>query len=130
MACAANGSTLAGGETETPYPADLAEFRAYDPVSVKELLTSELVPACFYTERRDARPCCEGLAIVRYGRIALCLDCDRRRSAVGKGTAPVRLSDPGPLVEVVRSKRGAPPSRARASVTPSGALARPVTPGR
>ena len=36
-----------------------------------------------------------------FGRIALCGDCDRRRSAVGKGIAPRRFPDPGTLVEVI-----------------------------
>jgi hypothetical protein len=72
--------------------------------SVKALLTSGVVTACFYADRPQDRPCCEGLGVVRYGPITLCGDCDRRRSAVGKGTAPVRLADPGALVDVIAAR--------------------------
>lgn len=51
------------------------DFRADGPVvgvatapGVKELLTSGAVTACFYAHRRQDRPCCEGLGVVRYGR--------------------------------------------------------------
>jgi hypothetical protein len=72
--------------------------------SVKELLTSGVVTACFYAHRPQDRPCCEGLGVVRYGPTTLCADCDRRRSAVGKGMAPVRLPDPGALLEVIAAR--------------------------
>ena len=72
--------------------------------SVKVLLTSGVVAACFYAQRPQDRPCCEGLGVVRYGPTTLCADCDRRRSAVGKGTAPVRLPDPGALLEVMAAR--------------------------
>ena len=51
--------------------------------SVKALLTSGVVTACFYAHRPHDRPRCEGLGVVRYGPTILCGDCDRRRSAVG-----------------------------------------------
>jgi hypothetical protein len=51
--------------------------------SVKALLTSGVVTACFYAHRPQDRPCCDGLGVVRYGPTTLCADCDRRRSAVG-----------------------------------------------
>jgi hypothetical protein len=73
-------------------------------VGVKELLTSGLVAACIYADRPGDRPCCEGLGVVRYGRITLCADCDRRRSAVGKGMVPVRLAEPGALLEVLTAR--------------------------
>lgn len=70
---------------------------------VNELLTQGVVSACYYWVHPDshvARPDCQGLAVVRYGAIALCAECDLRRSAVGKGTAPIRLPDPHALVEI------------------------------
>ncbi len=71
---------------------------------VKVLLTSGVVTACFYAQRPQDRPGCEGLGVVRYGPITLCADCDRRRSAVGKGTTPVRLADPSALLEVIAAR--------------------------
>jgi hypothetical protein len=73
--------------------------------SVKALLTSGVVTACFYAHRPQDRPCCEALGVVRYGPTTLCGDCDRRRSAVGKGMAPVRLPDPGALLEVIAARQ-------------------------
>ncbi len=72
--------------------------------SVKDLLTSGVVTACFYAHRPQDRPCCEGLGVVRYGPTTLCRDCDRRRSTVGKGMAPVRLPDPGALLEIIAAQ--------------------------
>jgi hypothetical protein len=69
--------------------------------AVKELLTSGVATACYYASRPHQRPDCERLAVVRYGPTALCADCDRRRSAVGKGMARVRLPDPITLVELL-----------------------------
>ena len=69
--------------------------------AVKAMLTSGAASACYYTSRPDERPGCEHLAVVRYGQIALCSDCNRRRSAVGKGMVPVHLPDPFTLVEVI-----------------------------
>lgn len=72
--------------------------------SVKELLTSGVVTACFYADRPQDRPYCEGLGVVRYGPTTLCADCDRRRSAVGKGMAPVHLPNPGALLDVIAAR--------------------------
>ena len=72
--------------------------------SVKALLTSGALTACFYAQRPGDRPSCDGLGVVRYGPTTLCADCDRRRSAVGKGTAPVRLPDPAALLEVIAAR--------------------------
>ena len=72
---------------------------------VKALLTSGVVSACYYAERPKDRPDCEGLGIVRYGPTTLCKDCDRRRSAVGKGMDKVRLPDPSTLVEVLAARQ-------------------------
>ena len=69
--------------------------------AVKEILTSGVATACYYASRPHQRPCCERLAVVRYGPTALCADCDRRRSAVGKGMVRVPLPDPTTLVEVM-----------------------------
>jgi len=73
--------------------------------AVKSLLTSGMATACYYASRPHQRPDCEGLAVVRYGPTALCGDCDRQRSAVGKGMAPVRLPDPITLVDVVVARQ-------------------------
>ena len=72
--------------------------------SVKVLLRSGVVTACFYANRPQDRPGCQGLGVVRYGPTTLCADCDRRRSAVGKGMTPVRLADPGTLLEVIAAR--------------------------
>ena len=69
--------------------------------AVKEALTSGAATACYYASRPGQRPACQHLAVVRYGPTALCADCDRRRSAVGKGMAPVPLPGPNALVEVL-----------------------------
>ena len=71
---------------------------------VKSLLTSGVVTACFYADRPQDRPSCEGLGVIGYGPITLCADCDRRRSAVGKGTAPRRLPDPDTLLCVIAAR--------------------------
>ena len=73
--------------------------------SVKGLLTSGVVTTCFYAHRRQDRPCCEGLGVVRYGPTVLCADCDRRRSAVGKGMARVCLPDSDALLEVIAARQ-------------------------
>jgi hypothetical protein len=79
-----------------------ASPEARERLSVKEVLTSGTARICFYAEREDPRrPDCERLAVVSYGSIALCRECDLRRSAVGKGTAPAHLPDPGSLVALV-----------------------------
>ena len=72
--------------------------------AVKELLTSSVVAVCYYVQRPQDRPFCQSLGVVRYGPTVLCDDCDRRRSAVGKGTTPVRLSDPGALLDVIAAR--------------------------
>ncbi len=46
---------------------------------------------CLYALHPDQRPRCQLTAVIRYGPIALCADCDTRRSTMGKGQAPHRL---------------------------------------
>ena len=75
-----------------------------DP-DVEALLSSRLVEPCYYAERPADRSDCELLGVVSYGPITLCADCDRRRSAVGKGMAARRLPDPGALVVLQRARR-------------------------
>ena len=65
--------------------------------AVKEILTSGATTACYYALGPDQRPDCQYLAVVCYGPTALCADCDRRRSAVGKAMAPVALGGPAAL---------------------------------
>jgi|GEM_PF-1336158 len=76
-----------------------ARSRRADPpaATVNGILTSGLARACHYAA---SRPGCQILASVRYGPVALCSRCDQRRSTLGKGTRPVRLPDPGALLEI------------------------------
>ncbi|MGH7733190.1 MAG: hypothetical protein ACREOE_05665, partial [Gemmatimonadales bacterium] len=74
---------------------------------VKEALTSGLATACYYASGpacHVARPDCESLARLSYGRIALCRSCDLRRSAVGRGIAPRAMPDPAATVEVMAAR--------------------------
>ncbi len=52
---------------------------------------------CAYAPRPAQRPHCQLTAVVRYGTMALCGDCDTRRSTVGKATPPRRLPPQDPL---------------------------------
>ena len=69
--------------------------------AVKDMLTSGVVTACYHASRRQQRPDCERLAMVRYGPTALCAACDRSCSRVGKSMATVAAPDPSALVHVV-----------------------------
>jgi hypothetical protein len=40
---------------------------------------------CHYATDPATRPHCQLLAVLAYGRIALCASCDRQRSTLGKG---------------------------------------------
>ena len=73
--------------------------------SVNVLLTLGAATACYYASRPRQRPDCEHLAVVRYGPTALCADCDRPRSTVGKGMDRVALPDPTTLVEVLLARQ-------------------------
>jgi len=99
-----NGAFVKDSEALEGRDGDGVSTGAARSPDVKALLTSGSVTPCYYTERPRDRPCCEGLGVVRYGPITLCRDCDRRRSAVGKATTPVRLPDPGPLLEVLAAR--------------------------
>ena len=48
------------------------------------------VATCHYAQEhlRSDHPHCESVAIVVYGSIVLCAECDKRRSAVGRSDAP------------------------------------------
>ena len=46
---------------------------------------------CTYAHRPTQRPHCQLTAVVRYANIALCDDCNTRRSTLGKGTIGHRL---------------------------------------
>ena len=112
------GDRHAVKETLTSGVAPLADRGHF----VKEILTSGVATACHYTSRPDQRPACQHLAVVRYGPTALCADCDRRRSAVGKGMAPVPLPGPDALVEVLVAQQAC--SRAEEDLRDAVARAR------
>jgi hypothetical protein len=82
-----------------PVPAAPAADRTLS--GVKFLLTSGLARACYYAAER---PDCQVLAAVCYGPVALCARCDQGRSTVGKGTAAVRLPDPGALLGIAAAR--------------------------
>jgi len=46
---------------------------------------------CHYATDPATRPHCRLVAVLRYGRIALCEPCDRQRSTLGKGLPPTPL---------------------------------------
>ena len=71
------------------------------PAGARNLLASGLARACCYAA---SRPDCEVLATVAYGPVALCADCDQRRSTVGKGDLAVRLPDPRALIEIAAAR--------------------------
>ena len=48
-------------------------------------------PVCYYAERPDLRSECQRRAVVAYGAVKLCGDCDSRRSTLGKGVTPRSL---------------------------------------
>ncbi len=52
---------------------------------------------CTYAGRPDQRPHCQLTAAVRYGAVALCTDCDTRRSTLGKGVTPRQIPPQHPL---------------------------------
>ena len=52
---------------------------------------------CLYADQPDHRPHCRLTPVVAYGVIALCADCDTRRSTIGKATTGRRLPPQDPL---------------------------------
>src|SRR5664280_825997 len=52
---------------------------------------------CAYASHPTSRPHCQLSAVVRYGPIALCADCDARRSTLGKSITPHPLPPQPPL---------------------------------
>lgn len=46
---------------------------------------------CHYASKPSLRPACQHIAVIRYGKIALCANCDSERSTVGKGVKGIRL---------------------------------------
>ena len=52
---------------------------------------------CLYADQPAHRPHCQLTAVVAYGAIALCADCDTRRSTIGKATTGRRLPPQDPL---------------------------------
>jgi hypothetical protein len=71
------------------------------PAGVNDILTSGLARACYYAA---VRPDCHVLASVRYGAVNLCVRCDQRRSAVGKGTPPTPLPGPHTLLHAAAAR--------------------------
>jgi hypothetical protein len=87
-------------------------------------LTSGAVRSCYYaTHSPDQRPDCEQLATVVYGPIALCADCDRRRSAVGNRIAARHLPDPDPLTRIRPARRAVQAAEADLAATVTAARA-------
>lgn len=56
--------------------------------------------SCYYAGDPD-RPDCERIAVVAYGRAALCANCNQRRSTLGKGVTPRWLQPPAPQREAL-----------------------------
>jgi hypothetical protein len=79
----------------------------HDAGIVKELLTTGTLTACYYLHRPQQRPNCQHVAVVRYGPIALCANCDQQRSTLGKATTPQRLPDPHALIAVIAARNQA-----------------------
>jgi len=52
---------------------------------------------CLYADQPDQRPHCQLTAVLAYAAIALCADCDTRRSTIGKATIGRRLPPQDPL---------------------------------
>jgi hypothetical protein len=53
---------------------------------------------CYYADDPRQRPHCQLTAVVRYAGVALSASCDRQRSTLGKGHAPVPLR-PGRCID-------------------------------
>ena len=56
--------------------------------------------SCAYAAESTQRPHCQLTAVITYGAVALCTDCDARRSTLGKGITPHRLP-PQPTLDVL-----------------------------
>jgi hypothetical protein len=52
---------------------------------------------CANAHRTNQRPHCQLTATVRYGTVALCPDCDNRRSTLGKATTAHQLPTSSPV---------------------------------
>jgi hypothetical protein len=74
------------------------------PAGVNDLLTSGLARACQYA---GARPDCQQLATVAYGPVAVCADCDQRRSSAGREHPPAHLPDPAALLAIAAARDAA-----------------------
>src|SRR5664280_2354456 len=86
---------------------------------------------CAYASQPTSRPHCQLSAVVRYGPIALCADCDARRSTLGKGITPHRLP-PQPPLDVLDWIASADAAVHQAHTELAAAVARPgrgSTPG-
>lgn len=64
--------------------------------------TATTVPAadrcrCLFADQPDRRPHCELTAVISYGQLRLCADCDARRSTLGKGSPRRLLAEDGPF---------------------------------
>lgn len=87
----------------------------------QQMLTASL--RCHYAEGTTnvKRPHCQGVAIVAYGPITLCDNCDKMRSAVGRTDPPRRL--PGvELTALIDAARAL--AQAEANVADAVGLAR------
>jgi hypothetical protein len=105
--CSSNRGGLGGN----PQPAFLWRTNEDNGLELLRLVAQALtvlglaVP-CHYAGQRNKRPGCEVIASVRYGPIALCGNCDGRRSLVGEGLVGVKLAGPGALLRILEAARG------------------------
>jgi hypothetical protein len=55
---------------------------------------------CVYATDPTGRPHCQLTAVIRYGTVPLCADCDQQRSTLGKGQPP-RPLPAGPQIDPI-----------------------------
>ncbi|HMC05601.1 MAG TPA: hypothetical protein VKJ83_09040 [Actinomycetota bacterium] len=86
----------------------------------------DTIPVTCHYANDPRRPDCERHAVVAYGPVALCSSCDLRRSTVGKGVAPRRLTPSLRQREALKTVEAAREHliRAEAELTAAVGLAR------
>ena len=56
---------------------------------------------CHYADQPADRPNCQLAAVIAYGTLTLCTDCNLRRSTIGRTAAPRRLPPPAEPLDVL-----------------------------